>query len=180
MPSDHLGNVARVGSVKRFSAQDLDDDACAFSSDDLDPVETFRQLNARRNMIYPMDMRDFRRLVEVPVPAWKGHRDRPRRADPLNVVYFIQAFSGDGPIKIGTSTIGSMLGRFTTIQVGNPIELRIRRLLVGDWRVERGMHSYFAEQRTRQTGEWFWPSPELLEIATNERERADGSATEAR
>lgn len=157
--------------LRRFSAQELVDDACAYSSDSPESEKTFRELNAEANRIHPMDMRDFRRLKDVPIPNWNAsvRRGRITTVDQVRVVYFIQAVTG-GPIKIGTSTIGSILSRFTTIQVGNPAELRIRRLVAGDWRLERGLHSYFAGQRTRQRGEWFLPSDELEEIASPPRD----------
>lgn len=163
------GDIATVSAGKRrkaFSAQELEDDACAYSSDSPEAEKSFRELNAEANRIFPMDMRDFRRLKDLPMPNWNSSITRLRQTavDDVRVVYFIQAIDG-GPIKIGTSSIGSVLSRFTTIQVGHPSELRFRRMVAGDWRVERGLHSYFAEQRTRKRGEWFWPCDELEEVA---------------
>lgn len=161
-PSDAGSNVQPGRRVRRFSAQDLEDDACAYSSDSLSESKSFARWNYEQNRIYPMDMRDFRRLVDVRVPTAAG---RMRLGGPFPVVYFVQAVSG-GPIKIGSSTIGSILQRLITLQIGNPLDLRIRRLVAGDWRVERGLHSYFTDHRTRARGEWFDAVPELEEIAT--------------
>lgn len=170
-PSDEVDTVSGEKRLRCFSAQELEDDACAYSSDSPEAEKSFRELNAEANRIHPMDMRDFRRLQDVPMPNWNASitRLRQTRVDDIRVVYFIQSVDG-GPIKIGTSSVGSILSRFTSIQVGNPSELKIRRMVAGDWRVERGLHSYFAEQRTRTRGEWFWPSDELEEIADPPRD----------
>jgi hypothetical protein len=164
MSSDRPITFRDVRALRRFSGDELQDDARAFSSDAPEAIKSFKQLNAEQNRIYPLDMRDFRRLEDLPIPAWKADLRRITSVDTLRVVYFVQAIDG-GPIKIGTSAVGSILTRFTTIQVSHPFELRIRRLVAGDWRVERGLHSYFAAQQTRDRGEWFWPNDELEEIA---------------
>jgi hypothetical protein len=157
MPSDGADTLIAVKRVRRFSAEELVDDSCAYSSDDLDTRITFREYNEQQNRLYAMDMRDFRRLRDVDVTPATHHR--------LNLVYFVQA-ADRGPVKIGSSTASTIARRLVTLQIGNPLELSFRRIVEGDWRVEHALHSYFREQRVR--GEWFdyAGSVELEEIAT--------------
>lgn len=80
-------------------------------------------------------------------------------------VYFIQA--GDsGPIKIGSSN--SPTTRLSELQIGSALDLRLLRQLPGTADDERALHARFAAHRIR--GEWFEPSPEVLE----EVSRGDG------
>lgn len=72
--------------------------------------------------------------------------------------YAIQAGEG-GPVKIGVTR--DPVQRLKTLQTGNPETLRglaAWRVLPGE---ERLIHDDFASVRIR--GEWFHPTPELLE-----------------
>jgi hypothetical protein len=155
--SGHADTFVAVKRVRRFSAEELVDDACSYSSDDLDPRLSFREYNAQQNRLYEMDMRDFRRLPDVRVTPATDHR--------LKLVYFVQAWGG-GPVKIGTSTAAAIAQRLVTLQIGNPRKLAFRRIVEGDWRIEPALHSYFRAQHVR--GEWFDydGSLELEEIST--------------
>jgi hypothetical protein len=74
-------------------------------------------------------------------------------------VYFIQ--SDAGPIKIGHSDVGAR-SRLSQLQTSSPIGLKLLKVLPGTIKLERELHRKFAQYRLR--GEWFQPSPELLEF----------------
>lgn len=74
-------------------------------------------------------------------------------------VYFIQGFSG-GPIKIGTAL--NLAKRFRNIQTCSPVALRVIHAIPNTGReTERKLHKHFAAYRLH--GEWFEPTPVLLE-----------------
>ncbi len=77
-------------------------------------------------------------------------------------VYFVQAASG-GPIKIGISN--DPLGRLAQLQTGHPGALVILAVVPGGRQLELDLHKKFAKHRIH--GEWFSPTPELLEIVGN-------------
>jgi hypothetical protein len=86
-------------------------------------------------------------------PEWRG-------VPGINgeVIYFIQA--GGGPIKIGTTNkIGR---RLENMQSGNHEPLALIGIIPGGWKIEGGLHVKFAADRKR--GEWFNPSPALLDF----------------
>lgn len=166
MSSERLSRVPPVGSVRRFSAQELDDDARVYSSDTPEAEKSFRELNAEKNRVWEMDMRDFQRLQTLPIPNGRARPDVYVWQEAIEVVYFVQALHG-GPVKIGHTYLGKFLSRLTNLQVSHPFDLVTRRLVVGTWKVERGLHNYFREHGTRggRKSEWFWPVPELVEIS---------------
>ena len=79
-----------------------------------------------------------------------------------NCVYFVQADAG-GPVKIGTGRTSGIRQRLSSLQTGNPYRLVVRRLVSGDERLERTLHTHF--QSYRLVGEWFVPRGDLIEIA---------------
>jgi len=103
------------------------------------------------------------------------HQSRPLLADVLagtaggrraeaalcsSRVYAIQA-GDNGPIKVGfTSTAKGPLKRVETLQVGNPVRLRLLATVPGGLEDERYLHKLFAEHRIG--GEWFTPAPAIL------------------
>jgi hypothetical protein len=66
---------------------------------------------------------------------------------------------GGDLVKIGF-TAGDVAKRIANLQTGSPVPLTILRVVVGDERVERALHSRFAPHRQR--GEWFTFSDEML------------------
>lgn len=110
-------------------------------------------------------------LWDEPKPA-----DEPAKTpvSPGSVVYFIQA-GADGPIKIGV-TGGDVAKRRNSLQVGHPIRLRVLKTIRGDVSTEARFHATFATSRLE--GEWFLPSPALLEaIASATAEETQPSPT---
>jgi hypothetical protein len=75
-------------------------------------------------------------------------------------VYFVQADSGDGLIKIGT-TSSRVEDRLRTMQTGSPVRLKVLGTVPGDSRVESQLHLMFSD--IRMHGEWFRPEARLLE-----------------
>lgn len=77
-------------------------------------------------------------------------------------VYFIQGVDG-GPIKIGITIDPE--DRLQELQLGSPVMLCLRAVTKGGLRLERQLHTRFAEVRSH--GEWFHPIPELLGYISN-------------
>jgi hypothetical protein len=85
-------------------------------------------------------------------------------------VYFVQAGSSCGPIKIGFSDdVGK---RVAGLQTGNPELLTLLLVVPGTMETESSLHNRFASARIRQSGEWFRPTRQLLEFV-NLRELED-------
>lgn len=76
------------------------------------------------------------------------------------IVYFIQENKNRGAIKIGLSTNSSFLGRFYSLQIGNPNELIILGIRIGDDSIEGKLHHEFRKYRIR--GEWFKETDVIL------------------
>lgn len=84
----------------------------------------------------------------------------PRRERLRRHVYFIQAMGG-GPIKIGSAA--DVTGRLQMLQTGSPVRLQVLAVIPGaDECGEFALHAQFAESRLH--GEWFQPTPELLDV----------------
>lgn len=79
-----------------------------------------------------------------------------------DIVYFIQAGT-DGPVKIGKSTRALLATRTAALQTGNPYPLELIGVAPGGHALEREIHALFAH--LRMAGEWFYPEPQLLEVA---------------
>lgn len=75
-------------------------------------------------------------------------------------VYFIQSGGAQGPIKIGRAE--DVDARLRELQTGNPQKLTLLATMRGGRAAERTLHARFRTSRIR--GEWFVPSPELLEV----------------
>lgn len=76
-------------------------------------------------------------------------------------IYFAQGDDG-GPVKIGV-TLNDPRVRIDKLQTGYPFgRLRLVGLLRGSTLTEHLIHGRF--KRLRMCGEWFAPSPELLEF----------------
>src|SRR5437660_918416 len=80
--------------------------------------------------------------------------------DTQGLAYFIQA-GNSGPIKIGW-TSGDPIRRLMIFQVGNAEELRLIGRMAGVLDDEGELHARFKRERLR--GEWFSPTPALLEF----------------
>ena len=81
-------------------------------------------------------------------------------------IYFVQAVGGSGLIKIGWSI--DCDERLRALQIGSPVPLCILAIIPGTRRREQLLHEYWKHLRAH--GEWFQPSPELLEsIAQSQR-----------
>jgi hypothetical protein len=74
------------------------------------------------------------------------------------MIYFIRAGEA-GAIKIGY-TKSDANRRLYELQTSHPEPLRILGIMGGDCEAERSLHRRFAKDHLR--GEWFNPSPELL------------------
>lgn len=79
----------------------------------------------------------------------------------MNWVYFIQHGGPEGHIKIGTTT-SNPYARLRTLQTGAPEPLVLLAAIPGNLLLERELHERFAAIRTRENGEWFHATPELL------------------
>lgn len=90
---------------------------------------------------------------------------QPPHPDVGSVVYFIQQ-GEDGPIKIGFSK--NPEARLKQLQPSTPAPLRILRTIQGGRSREQSIHGRF--QNDRLKGEWFRPTPELLEYIATARE----------
>lgn len=85
-----------------------------------------------------------------------------KRSDRPQVTYFVQRGRG-GPIKIGISS--HIESRLRALATGSAEPLVLLGVIDGDH--ERTMHEQLAEHRLE--GEWFSPSPEVLEVASRAR-----------
>ncbi len=102
-------------------------------------------------------------------PATRQKESRLRRRDELRagldplaretVIYFVQSEHG-GPIKIGRTDDLAML--LVNLQGSRPDKLTILAAAHGTVEQERELHRRFAA--TREKGEWFAPTEELLHI----------------
>lgn len=84
----------------------------------------------------------------------------PRSVEPC--VYFVQQ-EGTRFVKIGVSSPAYMQERLRQLQVGNPSQLVVRRMVKGDFNVEAVLHAAFAHLHVR--GEWFDCDTELAQLA---------------
>jgi hypothetical protein len=84
------------------------------------------------------------------------------------VIYFIQGASG-GPIKIGTTIRLSQ--RIKQLEKKEGIALQILGVMDGSYADEAALHERFI----RMAGEWFHPTPELLDLITTEARAWDGT-----
>ncbi len=91
------------------------------------------------------------------------------------MIYFIQA-GNDGPIKIGKAQ--SPEARRRELQTGNHEKLNLIKEIPGDVERENSIHNDLRSHRYR--GEWFSPTPEVLdyidEIARVDYQHVNGVA----
>jgi hypothetical protein len=83
---------------------------------------------------------------------------------PRSCVYFMQQASG-GPIKIGFTT--NLAARVASIQTATPGAIRVLATIPGGSSLEGFLHWRFERDKIR--GEWFAPSPELLQLIAEVR-----------
>ena len=72
-----------------------------------------------------------------------------------NQIYFVQATNG--LVKIGKSNAPGK--RVKELQIGSPLELKIKRVISGGLYLESILHLYF--KHLHKHGEWFKPDTEL-------------------
>jgi hypothetical protein len=89
---------------------------------------------------------------EIWLPHWRAWRGTCTEC-----VYFLQ--SADGPVKIGRSKTPQ--GRARALQTGNPHQLTMLGSVVAFLGFETALHRAHAADRIQ--GEWFRPSPAVLE-----------------
>lgn len=77
----------------------------------------------------------------------------------MSTIYFVQAGDG-GLIKIGIAD--NVVRRMTTIQSMCPQRLRLLATMPGSMQDEEALHNRFLQDRLH--GEWFTPSPELMDF----------------
>lgn len=75
------------------------------------------------------------------------------------VIYFVQSEHG-GPIKIGRAD--DLAKRMVGLQTSRPDKLVVLAAAQGTVELERQLHARFAD--IREKGEWFSPTPELMEL----------------
>lgn len=76
-------------------------------------------------------------------------------------IYFIQAGDTSGPVKIGyTKNLAAV--RKSCAQTYNHMELHVLAEASGTRDQEKALHKRF--ERANIRGEWFEPSPEILEL----------------
>ena len=83
------------------------------------------------------------------------------------MIYFIQ-HGKDGPIKIGNTSSNNPTGlvdRLISLQVGNPVKLRIIGFCQGGKKEEILLHKQM--RRFRISGEWFELKDELIDLIKN-------------
>ncbi len=76
-----------------------------------------------------------------------------------SVVYFIQQGTM-GPVKVGFSE--NLSNRLSSLQTGNPYELRVLLSHPGDEALEHTIHAHLHKHRLQ--GEWFQPCADIVEI----------------
>lgn len=97
--------------------------------------------------------------ARVPRPVSDGPKLRTEELVIGQAVYFMQAGSEVGEIKIGYSN--NPEGRLQLLQTGNPYPLKILATIPGAGKAEeRRLHRMF--ETDRLMGEWFRPSAALL------------------
>jgi hypothetical protein len=85
-------------------------------------------------------------------------------------VYFAQCGVG-GPVKIGFTN--NIERRISTLQSGCPIPLRVIGVIVRAGEIDESiLHDHFED--CRMHGEWFWPSPGLLDFVRDHTFRYSG------
>jgi hypothetical protein len=89
----------------------------------------------------------------------------PVLADSVSLLYFIQEHGVRGAVKIGTtfgrqglSARAAVTPRLRGAQTGNPRLLRVVRVYVGAFWLERSVHDRFRRQGLWLRGEWFKPA----------------------
>lgn len=97
-------------------------------------------------------------------PSRRRRGPRPLERQRLPVIYFIQAVTGDGLVKIGYSAMGVMT-RARTVQNSSPVPLRVLGWTLGTLEEEAHLHQRFSSAHAY--GEWFTPEPELLALAAS-------------
>jgi len=81
-------------------------------------------------------------------------------------VYFIQAGSADGPIKIGCAI--DPRRRFATYETWNPQPLTLLGVIPGGVKDEKALHRKLIKSKLR--GEWYYPTEEVLEYVKRAHE----------
>lgn len=92
--------------------------------------------------------------------SWRDDIDAYLRSKAEGNIYFLQGLE-TGLIKIGLST-SDVEERIKAIRAMSPDQLRLLRVLPGGHSMEAFFHQTF--KQARQHGEWFKPTPELLEF----------------
>lgn len=109
---------------------------------------------------------DVQRIEDFLVKQYPDHK--PYKPQRKGFVYFVQAEDG-GPIKIGWAQ--DVASRVRQLQVGQSRRLRVIDAIKCSRTYERKLHRQFAASRL--FGEWFEPTPELLELIEREGLRSD-------
>lgn len=106
----------------------------------------------------------YTQLAELPSETndWLSALEDFGPNDTGECVYFIQEV-GTGFVKIGITNGRYPWLRLRSLQVGNPHQLAVRRIVKGGLSVESVIHAAFAARRVR--GEWFDADERLGEIA---------------
>lgn len=99
------------------------------------------------------------------VDYWQAASGKPE------FVYFIRAWSlvdeddydwaETGPVKIGVAR--DPIQRLAELQCGNPLQLRIQQVILGNREVEQAYHKHWHDARIR--GEWFGNGAEEVIVA---------------
>lgn len=90
----------------------------------------------------------------------------------FEMIYFVQALGGGGPIKVGCAF--DPYRRLKQLQMFSPVELALMGYLEGDRKDEKRLHRKMKKHRA--WGEWFYPSPllwRLIEAGAAYKERIE-------
>lgn len=98
---------------------------------------------------------------------WDRISPKTRRAHPTGLVYYIQQRRQGGLIKIGFTK--DVNRRLATLETASSIGLRLLLVRPGTQREQLSLHKRFARDRVK--GEWFKPSPYILNWIKAEKGR---------
>lgn len=99
------------------------------------------------------------RGFEVPQKRKATRLDQRHEKSP-DLLYFIEMEGPERFVKIGIAS--SMMTRLSNLQACCPYPVRVLKVVVGTWHLERSLHKRFADLHAR--GEWFRLEGELAEL----------------
>lgn len=141
-----------------------------------DPSQAIERMKREREVLAQYGLRQ-RPLLKRDCPLTEDDEQYIAGSSECEVtgfIYFAQC-GDDGPIKIGYSSDPTL--RAGTLQTAHHEELRLLCTLPGDTEDEARLHRRFKRSRIR--GEWFRPSPSLVQFV-RERMVSNGRSRKVR